>query len=74
MHSIESDSVVVQFGRKLIVNTRHVYRTKHLIKHMKKNHRPGMITNKQRQHSTQESEFSDFNDQRLSTPIRSNTG
>lgn len=26
---IESDCVVVQFGRKLIVNTRHVYRSKH---------------------------------------------
>lgn len=32
MEPIESDCIVVQFGRKLIVNTRHFYRSKHLVK------------------------------------------
>lgn len=42
MQPIESDCVVVQFRRKLIVNTRHFYRSKHLGQSStrKKKHRP----------------------------------
>lgn len=45
MQPIESDCVVVQFGRKLIVNTRHFYRSKQLSQPSTrgKKHRPDIL-------------------------------
>lgn len=50
MEPIESDCVVVQFGRKLIVNTRHFYRAKHVRISSTGEKNTGLVKTKQRQH------------------------